>query len=407
MVVVVLCFLFVLPVYLFGQSSRKAQLTQGSQFSFQLKQAANTSAGVYTKDSILVRTLWSGKKFSAGKYTNYWDGRDDEGNLVESGTYYVKVLSNNVTYTWEGVIGNTSDSLTGPTVYNGYGRMNGMVIVGNTAFFSKAYSEGSPSYAKFNINNPQQRQWVGLSKPITLSTLFVASDGVNVYWSNVFFRDTSNCFVTATKVVDDAEVIFNRGPKFMTKWGGEFKSVIDFYNGNNAVPTGLAVQKKGKYLIVAHGLQNRVDVLDKFTGELIRVINLAAAAAMAIDNDDALWVSFSENGVSVVKKFTILGDGQLSEPILALKGVVEPLALAVSPNNAVLVVADGGINQQLKAFNNQSGREEWVFGKHGGYFADPKVSVEKFYFTDKRQPQAVGLQTFIAFEPNGSLGIST
>ncbi len=393
------------PFLLFAQKNGEINAGQGSHFTFLLKDSVVTSAGVYTKDSVLIRTLWSGKAFGPGKTNAYWDGKDDEGNLAEAGNYSIKVLSNNVHYTWEGVIGNTSDSLIGSTVYNGFGRMNGMVIVGNTAFYSKAYSEGSPSYAKFNINIPQQKQWVGLNKPITLSTLYVASDGINVYWSNVFFRDTSNCFVTATKVADDGDVIFNKGVKFTTKWGGEFKSVIDFYNGNNALPTGLAVQKKGRFLYVAHGTKNSIDVLDKLTGELVNVILMAEPASMAVDNNDDLWISFKENGVSIVKKFSILDQGQLSNPVLTLKGIDDPLALAVSPNNQILVVADGGANQQLRAFNNQSGDFEWVFGKHGGYFVDPTVSVDKFYFTDKRPAQIGTLQTFIAFEPNGTFWV--
>lgn len=393
------------PFLLMAQKDAASNVHQGSHFNFVLSDSSVTSAGVYTKDSVLIRTLWSGKSYGRGNTNGFWDGKDDEGNLAEAGSYTIKVLSNKVHYSWEGVIGNTSDSLTGSTVYNGFGRMNGMAIVGNTAYYSKAYSEGSPSYAKFNIHSPQQKQWVGLYKPITLSTLFVASDGINVYWSNVFYRDTSNCFVTATKVADDGEVIFTKGLKFTTKWGGEFKSVIDFYNGNNAVPTGLAVQQKGKCLFIAHGSENMINVVDKVTGGLINVIALQAPSCMAVDKEDDIWISFKENGISVVKKFSILEQGRLSEPLLTLKGIEAPLAMAVSPTNQVVVVADGGANQQLKAFNNQSGDFEWVFGKHGGYFVDPTVGFDKFYFTDNRPAQIGTLQTFIAFEPNGTFWV--
>src|SRR5687767_14475836 len=78
--------------------------------AFTLPSPATTSAGVYDSDGVLVRSLWSNVHYNSGTYTASWNGLDDSGILRPNGQYELRVLSNNVQYTWEGVIGNTSDS---------------------------------------------------------------------------------------------------------------------------------------------------------------------------------------------------------------------------------------------------------------------------------------------------------
>src|SRR5258708_25512715 len=85
-------------------------------FSFSLPANASTSAGVFSKDSILLKTLWSGVAYTAGSHTATWDGTLDDGTLAPPADYYIRVLSNNVQYHWDGVIGNTSSAVSGPTV---------------------------------------------------------------------------------------------------------------------------------------------------------------------------------------------------------------------------------------------------------------------------------------------------
>ena len=69
--------------------------------------------GVYGEDGSLIRTLWSGVKYSTGTYKETWDGKDDMAKTVAEKKLEIKVLSNNVQYEWEGAsIGNTSIALT-------------------------------------------------------------------------------------------------------------------------------------------------------------------------------------------------------------------------------------------------------------------------------------------------------
>jgi flagellar hook assembly protein FlgD len=88
---------------------------QDGKFTFTLPSTLNTSAGVFKDDSILIKTLWNNVSYNAGTYTKSWDGTDDFGNAIKSpdASYKIKVLSNNVQYTWQGSIGNSSDAMTG------------------------------------------------------------------------------------------------------------------------------------------------------------------------------------------------------------------------------------------------------------------------------------------------------
>ncbi|MBA3705390.1 MAG: hypothetical protein H0W84_05675, partial [Bacteroidetes bacterium] len=90
---------------------------QSGFFTFQVDTAAHTSAGVFRQsDSVLLKTLWSDVSYAAGTQTGYWDGKDDNGNVVTVATYK-RVLLQNVTHTWDGIVGNTSTANTGAGVH--------------------------------------------------------------------------------------------------------------------------------------------------------------------------------------------------------------------------------------------------------------------------------------------------
>jgi flagellar hook assembly protein FlgD len=78
-------------------------------FAYRLKADARTSAGVFDTAGALIRTLWSNRSESAGAHSAAWDGTDDLGASigVASTKYQIRVLTSNVTYTWDGVVGTT------------------------------------------------------------------------------------------------------------------------------------------------------------------------------------------------------------------------------------------------------------------------------------------------------------
>ena len=372
-------------------------------FSFTLTTSARTSAGVYTQDSVLVRTLWSGVTYAAGTHTGAWDGRTDEGQLAANGNYYIKVLSNNVNYTWEGTIGNNSDANTGPTVQRGFDKISGMAIAGQYAYYCKNYSEGNPSQLKLNLANPRSRiQIMPAGEGTGQATNFVATDGNYVYWAGYDARPTiPYYFVFATRVSNDSEVFFPAGRAYKAKVGRTYGGAIDTINNDNGVISGLAVQPSGNFLFVAHRVLNELHVLNKTTGALVQTLSYTDAGALAVDSANNLWMAYTSGGSPRVEKFTVDTSGALTTTGIILSGLVAPLAIAAAPDQQTIVVADGGASQQLKAYNLTTGAAAWTYGQAGGYATGPAVSNDKFYWSETRGV----LGTFIAFQSDSTFWV--
>ncbi|MGA0556495.1 PA14 domain-containing protein [Larkinella sp. VNQ87] len=385
-----LCLLTTLQ--LFGQTK------YGTSFTFSLSQSARTSAGVYSKDGTLIRTLWSGVTYGAGSHNQTWDGADDQGRLVPEGNYDIKILSNNVTYTWEGVIGNSSQSFTGETVHRGLDPINSLLIVGSKAYYATNYSEGGQPIHAFNLGTPQVHQPVNLlggNSSITAA----ATDGTTLFWAQSDPFATKNLIFAITET-NSQQKTFSAGQTTTNKYNPTFSSALEVNTDSKGKITGLAVQITGKYLFVAYPQLNQIQVLDKTTGSRLRTItNISNPRALAMSGN-FLWVLSATN---TLQKFTIMPDGTLSL-VTAFKptNLEAPLALAISPSGQTLVVCDGGNSQQVKGFNTTSGALAWTLGKPGGYRTEPSVENDKFYFTDAVSPYQY---TVVSFAPDGSFWV--
>ncbi len=174
--------LYIWPKITFSQST-------SVPFSFSLPANARTSAGVFEKDGTLIKTLWSGINYTSGSHTEIWDGTDEDGRLVPNASYDIRVLSNNVNYNWEGVVGNTSDALSGQTVHHSFQRIHGMAFTGTTGYIANNYNEAATATFKFNISN-RSKSILYYHRGAT--TNLVATDGNYVYWNRT---DTNNLSV--------------------------------------------------------------------------------------------------------------------------------------------------------------------------------------------------------------------
>jgi hypothetical protein len=402
-IIVIFFGLFNHPKIVSGQST--------GPYTFTLKSAATTSAGVYNSDSVLVRTLWSVKRYNAGTHPIEWDGKDDLGQPAPAGKYVVKVVSNNVKYTWQGIVGNTSDSDTGSTVHRGYVYcMTGLTIVNGSAYYCTGYSEQSPSVAKFLTSKPQKKIDMERYNITTANTDFVTSDGTTVYWAGYDAFVSSATFVWGTKVTDDSYKTFPGGVNFTLKHGRSYNAIGFLHRGNSKI-TGLAVQKTGKFLFIARGGLNQLTVLDKGTGHLLQTITIANPNALCTDISGNLWMVADIDNKAIISKYKINADGTLSTPLLSVSGVLKPIAMAVSPDNKTIAIADGDISsQQVKAFNNSTGASLWILGTPNGYMQDATVTNNKFYFNDVRGSMygfgEKGFPAFIAFQPDGSFWVN-
>ncbi|WP_429382150.1 FlgD immunoglobulin-like domain containing protein [Mucilaginibacter sp. UYCu711] len=396
---------------LFGQASNTTSFP--GPYTFTLKIAAKTSAGVYTNDGTLLRTLWSLVKYDAGTYSINWDGKDDDGNQAADGNYIVKVVSNNVKYTWQGVIGNTSTNQTGSTVHAAqYYFMTGMTIAGNTAYYCSGYSEARPSVNKFLISKPQEKINIERYNTTTANTDIVVNDGKTTYWAGFdpYAPTTSNIsWVYAKKISDDSDIILPGGVTHNQVYGRQY-SAISLLDKPNSFITGLAVQTTSKYLFIARAGLNTLYVINKATGNLAQSISITSPRALCVDKNDNLWMVSGNNNIS---RYSVNADGTISTADLTISGSAQPLAplaLAVSPDNSTILVADGEISsQQVKAYSISNGNLLWILGDAGGYMNDATVTNNKFYFNNTlgaMYSSSKGFLVFIAFQPDGSFWVN-
>jgi hypothetical protein len=363
-------------------------LCQGQQsFRFTSTGVKRMSAGVYDGGNNLIRTLFSGRVFPPNTYTYDWDGMNDDGKPVPQGKYVVKLLSNDVKYKWEGVIGNTSDSVSGPTRWRGYGLANGLTTAGDHIYVAQGYGEFLNSIYRFNVAAPNRKLPVFPKHAGVQLALASCTDSNYVYWAE-WVHATSNrkksaWIVYATRVSDNKEVAFANGNTY-TGWMGRTHSVIGLQDQvtdsiHAKAPTAMAVQRKGIYLFVSRKTGDRVDVYNKLTGAFIRSLSFARPTGLSVDRNDNLWIVLAD---SLVSKFNVQTDGRLSIPVLTIKGLSQPQNVCVSQDGSYVLVADCGTSQQLKAYSSRTGAGLWVLGSKGGYRASAIVTNTRFMFSD-------------------------
>ncbi|MBV8784978.1 MAG: hypothetical protein JOZ67_12385 [Gammaproteobacteria bacterium] len=358
--------------------------------SVTLPEAAATSAGVYDGRGYLVRTLWSGRAASAGPMNISWDGRNEEGERVDSSqTYEVRVLAHNVRYLWEGVIGNTSAELSGEHVHRALNPVNNLAIdASGNAFYVVGYNEQQSGLHRFAVTDPQRPSALG-HDDYRCAFRYVATDGVLAYFANI----NAPSFVIALNVRDDKEYRFAGAAAAPAELG--WLSPIDYEPTSKAGPaTGMAVQRTGDYLFVAHAGSNEIRVLDKRTGELHWRIKAAAPTGLAVAADGSLWgIGRGAKGATVTHYQLVHGQWLPHTQITA--DLRNPVAVAVSPRYGTVAVIDAG-TEQVKFFD-PAGEPQWTLGVEGGYRHAPVATTSKFWFSYG--------PSYLAYQVDGSLWV--
>lgn len=385
-------------------------LAQATPFTFTLDEPCKTSAGVYAPDGTLVRTLWSKTRYyTAGNYSSFWNGLDDGGNAVAAGTYQIKVLEHNTEYVWEGAIGNTSDQISGPTVHRGFWPMGDMAISGTNGFYCSGYNEGTYDFRSFGTADPQS----------VVNNFAPGANPANVYDQNWQWTvaDSNRVYFAASASTSPTTLTNSSGPGIILAFNAGDQSRFNFSSGvpipNGTGPSGtapdeiyqnglyvgtqpglsgLAVQLNGNLLAASVGPDNKVYLMDKVAGTVQATINVSNPQRLNFSPDGSLWV--------VSGKTVLCYTNVSATPAIAvtIPNFSEPLDVAICPTNAnVVLVADGGSSQQLKAFDS-TGASLWTYGLAGGYQTNgPAVATNKFWFYDGQNDE-----TFICFAPDGS-----
>lgn len=377
-------------------SALAAHAASETVIQFSLPVAATTSAGIYGDDGRLVRTLWRGLPLPAGPQSLVWNGLDDSGRSVAPARYTVRLLHHRVKHIWEGVIGNSSSAEGGTRVHKAYLPPASLVIEGDQAIYAVGYNEQQPGLHGFRLAAPQLN-----TRPLPSTDTFaaygmIATDGRRLYWTNTGGMSTTT-FVGALDLANGERHTFSAGRAICLHHhvktrecyrAHAYDSVIDVQTDPTQLPTGIAVQRAGRVLAVAHGAAGLVRLFDKTTGEALGSISVDLAPQalnqLAMSPDGDLWVISGEQ----VLRYT----GLPAQPrvLRAVGPIARALAIATPVNDDVLWVADGGASQQLRRFD-ATGTPGAVIGRPGGQGTDPAVTADRLCFRGRTGREQTGL----------------
>jgi len=327
----------------------------------------------------------------------------------------------NTEYVWDGAIGNTSAEQSGPTVHNGFWPMRDLAISGTNAFYVSGYNEGGFDFRSFATTDPQhvKSEWYWIysasQKLVSsfsgdyndLNWLWVAADSNRVYFAcsgtpnptnaspaNSPVPDNYPGAIVSCNVADNSPAYFTNGG-IITNNGPNFLLPNGIYVGAQPGLSGLSVQNNGNLLAAAVNPDNLIYLIDKVTGSAVGSVSVTSPGRLNFSPDGSLWVISGNNVICYTNLST--------SPSIAvlIPDFSEPLDVAVDPMNPnLIIVADGGSRQQLKAYD-KTGTVLWTYGLVGGYQVNgPAVSTNKFWFFNGENDG-----TFVSFVPDGSFWV--
>jgi len=349
--------------------------------------ATNVTLGVKDSTGALIRTIFSGKAQKAGTYKGVWDGKTDADTAATGGPFTIALLFGNPHFTWDGTIGNTSNSYTGYDRWNWiYEYVIGakLTFVNGTGWTTQGYSEGTFGLASFSDNNPNSPK-VASTKYYNQDICFsdIANDGRNLYLiSNSAWKGASS-FVTKFDSQTGQPVFFTNGARFgagvaaqanrgVSTYSQTTMSMIDVNMTTYAdPPNAIAVQTTGNILAVAHGNWLTGGWGSLRTGNTIKFFDKTTGAALGKNATitSPLNMAFSSAGLWVVASgglYLISSPGSLNMITQPIKGLSNPVSVDVNKSDNHIFILDGGTSQQLKEYDTVY-RLVRTFGASGGY----------------------------------------
>jgi hypothetical protein len=132
--------------------------------------------------------------------------------------------------------------------------------------------------------------------------------------------------------------------------------------------TGIAVQRTGAMLFIAHAFLHQVRVLDKKTGASLCNVTMDMPRRMAVSKDgSSLWVIVGNTSVAKYDTTKLCTSGGKPTPTVTLSKaqLTRPTALSVSPTTSDIAVGDLATSQ-VQIFSSD-GKYLKSLGKKGGY----------------------------------------
>ncbi len=176
--------------------------------------ALTTSAAVYDANDVLQKTLWSGETQTAGAHTAYWAGDMDDGTPA-TGTppFYARVLSHNIEYVWEGVIGNLASSFTSSAVMVALNNPPmGLGISGTYLWVCVGYNEALKCLGKFALSDVNTRVSGDFQRSQgVFSPNSTAISGDNLYFASSGGYANAKSFAAVRQISTDTNVTLSSG----------------------------------------------------------------------------------------------------------------------------------------------------------------------------------------------------
>jgi len=263
-------------------------------FTFNLASSAYTSAGVFDGTGKLRRTIWSNVPCNSGYNVGAWDGKDDGGNTL-SGSYTIKVLHHNISYVWEGILGNTSASQTGVNVWRSLNPLQGMCLGGSKMFFANGYSEQIAQLGYFAVGSPQvPTQFFPSGNATDYTNAFgpCASDGTTVYFSNQSGSTSGAAFIMGVTISTGNLVSFSSGSS-----QGVWSSVIHTVNGSSVATCASSIAVDSNFIYACLPANGEIAVYNKTTGAFVNFITkFTTPVSISVDPTGYLLVLDSSTG---------------------------------------------------------------------------------------------------------------
>jgi hypothetical protein len=405
------------------------------------KPAPFSSAGVFNSNNQLVRTLWSanpndGRIFQSP--STWWDGLQDDMSVAPTGTYTIGLLTNNCSYTWDGVAGNSAPDHFKPANYpqvftyiSGTTPIWSMAIddANNVYWLSSYHEKNSEGY--FTTTSDMNHAYDPGKYPNYPFSVDNATAGFTGH--NWHYICTDGATFYALQNSGSFGCIGVSGATHHQKtYSGGVSNLIGGYTGTpgQAFSTGIAAQHGGSgFLFICRPGNNSVYVVKETDGSTAQIIttypNPRSAACNPVDG--TLWLNYQPAGHSQpdrIEKFTVNATtGALTTTGVTITTTNDVASMAISPDGSTLLWLDGGANvtyngfgikvggnNQVKANNTSDGsvRVAWgssgALGVAGGYAGanGPAVTDNKFMFFAVFSGLGGSSGGFICYAPDGS-----
>lgn len=319
--------------------------------------------------------------------------------------YTIKLLTNNVSYAYDGHLGTTDLDWYGTHKYSqvcGWQRgFAKIAFAGNRGWVACEYNEGLNMIMWFDRSNPGYPSQANVSYKTAPGSILHESDDLATDGQTVYLMERSvtggsnNNFITAVDSGTGAPVYFSQGTmnsSFIWYNPPLPASYIDLWTiSQNNPGTGIAVQRNsatcvypscGNILAVAHALTNTILLFDKVTGASLGTIsgvvgNSSRTTQLAFTNE-GLWFQGGDNNLYLITGLP--SSPVISQPITGLQYVA---GIGANGNNNVLYVADGGTHQQIYGYAPNTHALVRTYGTLGGYNdCNPTVTHNRLQLDD-------------------------